>query len=229
MIPAVDAAPPWLAPLRPWIERLPARGAVADALNAVAGPESPRFVPQADLPHGEAYEAFIARSGTVPTRDNLHDLFNGLVWQRHPVLKRCMNQLQAAEIAARGIGPARGAARDALTLFDEFGALWPDPPAALVDALRRRDWAALCLTQREAWREARFELVGHALLEQLAVAPRKGLTAHVALGDPATWTAGDWAAKPFLPCPVSAVPGWWPGNDDPAFLADSKVFRPRRP
>ena len=44
-------------------------------------------------------------------------------WQAWPALKRRLNQQQAAEIAARGVGPQRGAVRDALTLFDEFGAL----------------------------------------------------------------------------------------------------------
>lgn len=46
-----------------------------------------QFVPQHSLPPGEAYEAFIRRTGLVPTRDNLHDLFNGLVWQRFPRAK----------------------------------------------------------------------------------------------------------------------------------------------
>jgi Protein of unknown function (DUF3025) len=119
--------------------------------------------------------------------------------------------------------------RDALTLFDEFGAIWHAPAPALVDALRRRDWHTLFLTQRGLWPGSGLELFGHALMEQLALAPRKGLTAHFAVGDPLAWSASDWAAKPFLPCPVSGVPGWWPGNDDPDFLADIQVFRPARP
>ena len=229
MTPAFDAAQPWLQPLRPWIERLPAEaGRVADALNAIAGPASPRFVAQAELPAGEAYEAYIARTGAVPTRDNLHDLFNGLAWQAWPALKRRLNQLQAAEIAAHGVGPRRGPLRDALTLFDEFGALWPDPPTPLRDALRRRDWHGLFVTHRALWCGAEPQLLGHALLEQLAQSPRKGLTAHVAIGDPAAWSAADWAAKPFLPLPVLGVPGWWPANEDPAFYADTRVFRSAR-
>lgn len=228
MIPAFDAARPWFASLRPWIDRLPAAGSVAQALNAVAA-DRPRFVAQVALPDGEAYEAFIARTGEVPTRDNLHDLFNGLVWQRHPLLKRRLNRLQAAEIARHGVGPVRGPVRDALTLFDEFGAMWLDPPAPLVDALRRRDWHALFVTQRERWANAAPELVGHALMEQLACAPRKGLTAHVAIGDPLAWTAADWADKPFVPLPVLGIPGWWPDNEDPRFYEDSQVFRPARP
>jgi hypothetical protein len=88
---------PWLAPLRPWLDRLPADVPAVEALNRVADPAGPRFVAQDALPAGEAYEAFIARTGAVPTRDLLHDLFNGLVWQRHPALKRRLNALQAHE------------------------------------------------------------------------------------------------------------------------------------
>jgi hypothetical protein len=215
-------------PLRPWLDRLPSDVPAVQALNAAADPTSPRFVAQAELPDGEPYEAFIARTGAVPTRDNLHDLLNGLIWQRHPALKRRLNQLQAAEIAACGIGPERGRLRDALTLFDEFGAIWPDAPPLLADALRRRDWTALFRTHRALWAAACPEIFGHALLEQLATAPRKGLTAHVVLGDPLAWRAEDWAAKPFLPLPVLGIPGWWPANEDPSFYEDSRVFRRAR-
>ncbi len=223
-----DPAAPWLAPLRPWFDRLPTGVPTLEALNRVADLAGPRFVAQDVLPAGEAYEAFIARTGSVPTRDLLHDLFNGLVWQRHPALKRRLNALQAAEIAAHGIGPTRGRLRDALTLFDEFGAIWPDAPPLLADALRRRDWAALFVTHRALWTLACPELFGHALLEQLATSPRKGLTAHVALGDPVHWSQEDWESKPFLPLPVLGIPGWCPANEDPDFYMDSKVFRAPR-
>jgi hypothetical protein len=205
---------------------------VADALNRLLdGAEVPavRFVPAQALPAGEAYEAFVARAGAVPTRDNLHDLFNGLVWLCRPAIKRRLNMLHAAEIAAHGVGPTRGALRDALTLFDENGALWPDPHPGLLRALRARDWRSLFVTQRAAWAGQRLEIFGHALLEQLATAPRKGLAAHVLIDDPLALAPAGWAAKPFLPLPVLGVPGWWPANEDPAFYADKRVFRPASP
>ena len=236
----IDAGRPWLAPLQPGLDRVLAdreRGAtVAEALNRVLQwqREPPwlaagtlRFVPQAELPAGEAYESFIHRTARVPTRDNLHDLLNGLVWTRWPALKRRLNALQAAAIARDGVSARRGSVRDALTLFDENGALL-EAPATLTDALRRRDWEALFITQRAQWAEARLTLVGHALLEKLATAPRKTLTAHVLLADPLALDADDWAAKPFCPLPVLGVPGWWPDNDDPAFYRDLAVFRPPR-
>ncbi len=211
MTTALDWRQPWLAPL----------------VEASVHPAPVRFVAAAALPEGEAYEAFIARTGCVPTRDdNLHDHFNRLVWHRHPRIKQRLNELQAAEIAARGIGDTRGAVRDALTLFDENGALWPDAPPPLAQALAARDWHALFVTHRALWQGHRFEVFGHALLEQLSTAPRKGLTAHVLLADPLSLTPTQWAHKPFLPLPVLGIPGWWPANEDPAFYEDKQVFRP---
>ena len=185
-----------------------------------------RFVAQSELPPGEAYEAFIARTGCIPTRDNLHDLFNGLIWQTYPAAKARLNQLQAAAIASQGVQGTRGAVRDALTLFDENGAFWPDCPDPIAQAWRRRDWHAMFVTHRALWRTHSPKLFGHALLEQLHTTPRKGLCAHVLLDDPLRLSAESWASKPFLPLPVLGVPDWWPANADPAFYDDPTVFRP---
>ena len=68
---------------------------VAQALNA-HGSAPVRFVPQSDLPPGKAYEQFIFERGSVPTRDNLHDFFNGLCWMRFPA------DQEAAQPAAGG-------------------------------------------------------------------------------------------------------------------------------
>ena len=124
------AFPDWAAP---WFADVAAQGqAVGHALAGGAGlPQalsahgaSPvRFVPQAELPAGVAYEQFIFDTGCVPTRENLHDFFNGLCWLRFPHTKRQLNRLQAAEIASAGVGAVRGPVRDALTLFDENAAL----------------------------------------------------------------------------------------------------------
>ncbi len=220
---------PWLVPYAevaaPVLERLECGEPVWRALG------HDRFVPQAELPSGEAYEAFVGRTACVPTRDNLHDLFNGLVWLRFPALKQRLNALHAARLAAEGVQPQRGPLRDALTLFDENGSWWP-APAPLADALRRRDWRALFVTHRALWLQAMPVLIGHALLEKLAV-PRKAISAHVWIASqgpepPDEIEARSWAAKPFEPLPVLGVPGWWPPNEDEAFYADASVFRPPR-
>ncbi len=198
-----------------------------------------RFVPQSALPTGEAYEAFIFRTRQVPTRDGLHDFFNGLCWLHFPATKTRLNQLQAAQIAAAGIQPVRGPARDALTIFDENAAFLQGPDA-LWGALAAKDWQMLFVTLRPLWAQAQLVLFGHALLEKL-VSPRKPITAHVyraqaastSLTDLDTWMAADisaekLAAKPFAHLPVLGVPGWWPENASPGFYADASVFRPLR-
>lgn len=191
------------------------------------------------MPAGAPYESFIHANGAVPTRDNLHDFFNGLVWLHFPRTKWQLNRLQAQAIAASGVGAVRGPLRDAVTVFDENGALL-QAPSPLWEALRARDWQRLFVELRPLWREARLTLFGHTLMEKL-VAPRKSMVAHVhwapleieGVGELDTWLAeaaqpGVWgvAPKPFTPLPVLGVPGWWPENTAPAFYADPQVFRP---
>jgi hypothetical protein len=227
VLPRVDWTQPWFAPYSALGQTVAATvqggATVVEALNALG---AQLFVAQHSLPPGEAFEAFIARTASVPTRNNLHDFFSGLVWLQQPALKRRLNQLQALAIAEQGVGPRRGRLRDVLTRFDESGALLRAPPA-LWQALHARDWQALFVTHRALWRRAEFTLFGHALLEQLTVAPRKPLTAFVWPGaDALGASAVDWAAARLLPLPVCGVPLWWAGNDAPAFYGDTSVFRP---
>src|SRR4051812_47117293 len=218
--------------------RVAAGETLHDALDG-AGASPVRFVAQQALPPGAAYEQFIFDTGQCPVRPGLHDFFNALVWMRFPRAKAALNGLQAGEIAASGIGSRRGPVRDAITVFDENGALL-QAPLALWEALEARAWRRLFVELRPLWCQARLWIFGHALLEQLAV-PRKGLTAHVWRGDAAldsgaaadAWlaarcTAPTLAGKPFTPLPVLGVPGWWPGNENFSFYDDSLVFRPRK-
>lgn len=238
----IDWHAPWLVPLRAVGQAVQQRVLVgclvADALNSV-GACPVGFVRQAELPPGQAYEQYIFDTRQVPTRENLHDFFNGLVWLQFPHTKRRLNQLQAQAIAADGVQAVRGPLRDALTVFDENGALL-QAPAALWQALRARDWQRLFIELRPLWAEARLLLFGHALLEKL-VSPRKPMVAHVYQAPQAIksiaaldgWLAQamqpqPWDTKPFAPLPVLGVPGWWPGNEAPEFYADAQVFRPPR-
>lgn len=215
------------------------------------GQAAVRFVPQQALAPGEPYEGHVFRTGECPTRDNLHDFFNGLVWLRLPRAKRRLNALHQAQIEAATrqaashpqAGVVRGPVRDAMTLFDENGALL-DAPAPLWEALLARRWDRLFVHLRPLWAQARLLVFGHALLEKL-VAPRKDLTAHVwrvpvppahaqGWGQGADdWLAGQFdaallASKPFTPLPVMGLPGWCQANEDPAYYADAAVFRPPR-
>ena len=181
--PAIDWQVPWFAPWaalgQPVCAAVSSGHSVAQALNHAAqrlGRADLCFVPQSELPKGQAYEAFIHAQQRIPTRDNLHDFFNGLCWLRFGRSKRRLNQLQAQEIARQGVGQARGALRDALTVFDE-NALLLQAPDGLWQALGARDWPSLFAHQRQQWAQVRIEVFGHALLEKL-VQPYVAITGH---------------------------------------------------
>jgi hypothetical protein len=246
----IDWARPWFAGWRelgPFASELvDEQGSVCSALNAVSefakGAQGSggavEFVSQGELPTDIAYEAFIYSHKRVPTRDNLHDFFNGLCWLRFPKTKSRLNFLQAQEITSQGVGATRGPLRDALTLFDE-NVLLLQSSDALWQALQDRDWIKLFVQLRDEWQSAHVVIFGHALLEKL-VTPYKSITAHVyriasdvdAQNDQALddWLASNLqpnflATKPFLPLPVLGIPGWWPENEDAIFYADTEVFR----
>ncbi len=238
----IDWQVPWLTPFRTQGKSVAQRAGeglpLHDALNR-CGLSPVCFVPQADLPDGEPYEGFVFAHRQCPTRNNLHDFFNGLCWLHFPETKARLNALQAAEIARVGVQPLRGPVRDALTVFDENAAFLQAPPAVW-QALRARDWTRLFVDLRAEWADARLVLFGHALMEKL-VSPYKGITAHVYLANPPmdslasldAWVANDLApakltSKPFTPLPVLGVPGWWAANGAPGFYTDPKVFRPLR-
>jgi hypothetical protein len=241
----IDWDAPWLRPwasiLQPLSQAVLSGQSVACALNQLAPRfDAPvRFVPQTNLPKGVAYEDHIARTRQVPTRDNLHDLFNGACWMRFGKTKSRLNQLQGQHIASQGVTAKRGPLRDALTLFDE-NVLLLSLPVSLRQALIQRDWQALFVQQREGWVCAHAVVFGHALLEKL-MQPYKAITAHVwllpegAATDDTTLDAQLAASlseqalvpKPFLPLPVLGIPGWSPLNEQSDFYADEQVFRPK--
>ena len=242
----IDWQAPWLAPVavlgRQVVAQCQAGMLLPEALNACAPPADDlpvRFVPQSALPAGEAYESYIFNSKQCPTREGLHDFFNGLMWHSFPRTKARLNQLQAAQITAGGIGRVRGSVRDALTLFDENMAFLR-APEPLWEALLAKRWSVVFAELRPLWAQSYLVLFGHALLEKL-VFPRKAITAHVLLVHPATdahsdldaWVAAalnpdQLAAKPFANLPVLGVPGWWSANEAPGFYQDPVVFRLRQ-
>ena len=243
---AIDWRSPWLAPLRglrPCVERADWRAALCSEARlrgvATATGLPIEFVAPDDA-GATAYEAHIAATGRLPTRENAHDLFNALVWLTFPLTKAALNARQAQEIARDGVRGTRGPVRDAATLIDESGLLLAASEEACA-ALMRLDWHRLFDEQRARWSGewAPFAF-GHALIEKLLV-PYKGLTAVVVSLPLAEATlprmdhaAAQWIrevplAPPLLAhLPVLGIPGWWPPNEDPAFYADATVFRRRR-
>ncbi len=262
---AIDPARLWWQPLRRWLpggerwEKVISAGPhdpaaliskdeqagipVADILNRLAPPGFHlQFVHQSALPPGMAYEQFIFDTGQCPTRDNLHDFFNGLCWFRFPQVKSLFNLLQARQIRRQGVGQHRGIIRDTITLLDEGGMFLLAPPS-LWEAIRERDWKRAFVLERDLWRQTRTAIVGHALLEK-CVTPYRAITANVIAIPPGT-PAEDiddvmarelerllddsLQAKPQQPLPVMGIPGWDPASEDSAFYDDLTVFRPPRP
>ena len=180
---AIDWQAPWFAPWaalgQPVCAAAVSGQSVAQALNLAAQGLNRAdlcFVPQSELPKGQAYEAFIHAQQRIPTRDNLHDFFNGLCWLRFGRSKHRLNQLQAQQIARQGVAQQRGALRDALTVFDE-NAILLQAPEGLWQALNARDWQNLFVHQRHGWSQVRIDVFGHALLEKL-VQPYVAITGH---------------------------------------------------
>lgn len=218
-----------------------------DALNAMrpAGMRE-RFVAQIRelLADGLHYEQRIAERGDIATRENnWHDLFNALVWLRHPALKRALNARQMAEIAHMGTRQ-RSRAQCALTHFDEAGVTVALRDPSLLPLWDAHDWYGLFWREREAWLDGRIqvELFGHALLEH-ALTPAQLLVgkALVVTGptvSPAAAIdvsarvihAGEALGDPLelRPLPLAGVPGWHPENEREAFCHEAACFRPVR-
>ncbi|TAM30633.1 MAG: DUF3025 domain-containing protein [Rhodanobacter sp.] len=218
-----------------------------DALSAArpAGMRE-RFVAQTRelLADGLHYEQRIAERGDIATRENnWHDLFNALVWLRHPTLKRALNARQMAEIAHMG-PKQRSRAQYALTHFDEAGAVVTLRDPALLPLWDAHDWHGLFWRERTAWLDGRIhvELFGHALLEhaltpgQLLVG--KALVVTGTNASPATAIeacvqairAGEVLCDPLelRPLPLAGVPGWHADNGREAFFVEAPCFLPMR-
>ncbi len=140
------------------------------------------------LANTQAYETHIAKTGQIPTRDNLHDLFNAWIWFTFPKTKAMLNRYQAMQIAQDGISQARGRLRDAITIFDESGAVFVTSDKLIANALKEFDWHNTLVKPREHWDNpidknsktnvtTAVYIFGHATLEQL-VEPRKPICSH---------------------------------------------------
>ena len=223
-------------------------GAVAESLNGLVSRlglcDMPCFEHSSQVHSAMGYERQVA-TGVVPTRDCLHDWYNGLVWALYPKTRRLMNQQHLQEGSSGSSGNSRTPMRDAITLVDESGAVLLADDPKFFGYLREHDWYSLLVGNRQAWgNRIKLVLVGHGLLEALH-RPYKGLCAKV-LCLPLLETSNtetpqsDGAAldarlcdaiaclctpKDLHPLPVMGVPGWFEENADPTFYEDRQVFR----
>ncbi len=261
---AIDWQQPWMAPLLPladiatkssdWLHIFNEASASLNICNHRGLPI--KFVPQANLPPECPYETFISETGSVPTRQNLHDFLNALMWLSYPKVKARLNELQAAEILKASIATkinhqvtkhARGRLRDAATIFDENAALMIVADESQIEALREHRWHQVFVQNRTTFGHTwDVNLFGHALMEKL-VTPYKSITAHafIVRVDKTFFTqsqeqrmrlldhqvsrnlSDNLSTADFTPLPVLGVPGWWPHQID-EFYNDASVFRPKK-
>jgi Protein of unknown function (DUF3025) len=172
--------------------------------------------------------------------DGDHDLFNALIWLRFPKTKAFLNRLQAEEIALARAGEARtrSTRRDQITLFDENGAILVCKDAELIERLEARDWSGFFVDRRDRLlKQAGLHIFGHGLLQK-CLSPFKSMTARVwVLGLPreasshvvdealAASLAVTWPDWPKRLLPITGLPGWGTGPQDPNYYLDRSVFR----
>jgi len=256
---------PLFAPIQPAIEQFASRKAwpTLDQLNTALASRparaltrsghAVRFVPQDTRAQTwtDKYEPRIFLRGDIQTREaNWHDFFNAMVWMTFPRTKAALNALQYEQYLAvqQTQRQNRTAAQDALTIFDEGGAIVVSRDPLLFALLRRFAWKELLWTKRRhVERDMRFFLFGHALYEKV-LTPYMGMTAKCVLldvepnffdlslqaqlayvdGRTATWfaeTDGELRTSTLAPLPILGVPGWSPENDNPSFYDDKRYFR----
>lgn len=248
---AVDPAVFGRLPLADWREYAALLEGAAwpsiEQLNACLPADAiQRFVAQtpALLADGLHYEQRIAEHGRIATREgSWHDLFNALIWLRHPALKQALNQRQIAEIARMG-PKQRSRPQYALTQFDEGGVvvLLRDP--ALLALWDAHAWHGLFWRHRQAWLDGSIQLslFGHALLE-LALNPGKLLVGKALVFQS---TSADLAGVQRLcveaildsrllndplelrPLPLAGIPGWHDDNVGETFHLTTPCYQPRR-
>jgi hypothetical protein len=255
----IDWQRPWLTHLRELGGMISSSSDWMSVANQVAGQRGLTsanaklisFVPQKDIPDLSGYEAHIYSTGEIPTRDNLHDFFNALMWLQFPRIKQALNRMQYAEIERMlRTSPAveeRGKQRDAATLFDENCAFVISSDLSFLDALKARRWKEILMIDPPQFsNRCEVILFGHALIEKL-ITPYKAITAHVwnvtvesdwfelSTEERRSWldqTVAEDLARGFLSSdfnhlPILGVPGWWDNQSDD-FYDDATVFRSSR-
>ncbi len=193
------------------------------------------------LADGLHYEQRIAQGRIATRAANWHDLFNALVWARHPAIKDALNARQCLHIRCHG-PQQRNRAQAALTQFDETGVIVRLRDPAVLQAWDRHDWAALFVDGVGRWRSGKIAVaavIGHALMEQ-ALLPGRLLVGKCvvvcadedgrAVAQVAQMIQSGRALSDPLelrPLPLMGIPGWHP-QQDAAFYRQADYFRPLR-
>jgi hypothetical protein len=193
----------------------------------------------------EKYESRIYLAGELQTRsENWHDLFNALIWLQFPKTKSVLNRLHYEASLARAEKTNRGPLENAIASFDESGAIIISRRADLLQMIRDHEWHKLFVENGPAFgSDIHCLIFGHALYEK-ALSPYVGMTAQsLLIGSDAMlhndlqmldamvaaiWQQGGVThTKDLESFPMLGVPGWH-AQQNHAFYADSKYFRPKR-
>lgn len=104
---SIDWSAPWLLPWSSSGKRVAVDAqlhTLVNALNLYSASKpsalAMQFVDQSALESDFTYEAFIYENRCIPTRNNLHDFFNGLSWLEFPKIKTATMYLQAMQLQA---------------------------------------------------------------------------------------------------------------------------------
>jgi hypothetical protein len=232
----------------------PSLDALNLAMGATAGCEGLRCVEQNQFlfRDGQHFEQRIHDHGAIATRPRRwHDLFSVLMWLRYPRLKRALNRLQIADLPLQGRGN-RTRRQQSLTHIDEAGLLVASEDPSLLERLDTHDWPGLFLDRRADWhRRIVVHVFGHALFElardPIPTMAGKVLWFHVpegfcarsfdqraglldrAAAEAVSSGALGWDPAGMVSLPLSGIPGWREGNEDPEFVATAECFRGRDP
>lgn len=215
-----------------------------------------RFVEQGlgKLAFEAQYEPRCYLSGEVQTRENnLHDLFNALVWLVFPQSKAAINarHFRALTEASTPLESQRGRVRDMATLFDESGVIVASADAELTGLLRDFKWKELFWSRRDDVKAAMgFYIFGHGLHEK-AMQPYVGMTGQglvlqvaaeffnwplprrmqhldecvaAYLNDPSKCLD----TRELAPVPLLGIPGWSADNEREGYYDNRDYFRPGR-
>lgn len=242
---------PTLADYQQWL--IHTTGAITSAHGAPL-----RFVPQSGKPdHFEQrYASRIYLHGEVQTRLNCwHDFFQVICWCLYPNIKRTLNAqhfiASKQHADANHSKGSRSKPENAMSLFDECGAIIVCSNPALLEMVRNFAWKDLFWRNRTAFEhEIRCFMFGHALMQKV-LNPYVGITANCLLLEvPQSFfrsthaqqlaqldlqMAGKMQSENLLPnpralspLPLLGVPKWWPDNTDAAFYDNVDYFRPGR-
>ena len=192
------------------------------------------------------YESRIFLKNELQTRiENWHDFFNAMVWLGFRQTKQTLNKLHYLASQHRKTGTNRSPIENAVALFDECGLIIISNRQDLLDLIKTHQWKKIFVDHKSEFnKNIKCITFGHAMYEK-ALNPYIGMTAHAllihsnellntSLLDVDKFVAKMWQNKKITttrdlqPVPVLGIPGWYKGNKNDGFYANTDYFRPKK-